>query len=434
MICLVPHCGYLSETSRMIEIWRALRARGTEPRVATHGGTYEHLLQAAGIVYDLIDPPMTPERCTTFVRSGVGMGPPAQSMYTDDELRTSARAEAAYFRRHGVTVAVTGFTLTTLLSTQLAGVKLVTEHAGSFVPPLFERGLLPLPVEAMPPKLRYLPRPLATRLFNLGLPRLGHYCSGFVRVAAELGVPAVTRLPALLLGDLTLVPEIPEVLGVPAAEIERWEPAPGSPYRPGSRMRCTGPLYARLDLPVPEPVERFLSRPGPVAYVAITSSSTALVRAVVQALANVDVRVLVAGTVHEHAALAEGSDPEGRVLVGGVLPSHLIMPRVALAVTAGGQGSVQTAMAAGTPLLGIALQPEQDLNIVLAERQGAARRIAPRHAGTSRLTALATSMLADARYRQAAQRIAAQYARTDGPGNAAEAILELAGRPATRNA
>jgi hypothetical protein len=36
-------------------------------------------------------------------------------------------------------LAATGFTLTTLLSTRLAGVKLVTEHAGSFVPPIWER-------------------------------------------------------------------------------------------------------------------------------------------------------------------------------------------------------------------------------------------------------------------------------------------------------
>jgi UDP:flavonoid glycosyltransferase YjiC (YdhE family) len=103
------------------------------------------------------------------------------------------------------------------------------------------------------------------------------------------------------------------------------------------------------------------------------------------------------------------------------------MARAALAVIAGGQGSVQTALAAGTPLIGIPLQPEQDLNVVLAERLGAARRIAPRHAGSGRMTALAGRVLADGRYRTAAGRVRAWYQAVDGPGNAAEAIIELAG-------
>ena len=66
-------------------------------------------------------------------------------MWSDDELRAYATAEEAYFREHGVRVAVTGWLLTALLSTRLAGIPLVTEHAGSFLPPVFERGLLPAP-------------------------------------------------------------------------------------------------------------------------------------------------------------------------------------------------------------------------------------------------------------------------------------------------
>ena len=53
------------------------------------------------------------------------------------------------------------------------------------------------------------------------------------------------------------------------------------------------------------------------------------------------------------------------------------MPRVALAVTAGGQGSMQTAIAAGTPVLGIPLHPEQDLNVALLQRLHAALPATP---------------------------------------------------------
>jgi UDP:flavonoid glycosyltransferase YjiC (YdhE family) len=420
MICLLPHCGYLSETSRMLEIYRALRERGAPVRVATHGGTYENVLRQAGVAYDIVGPRMADERFAALVRAGADQGAPDQSGYTDEELRTYVRAEAEYFAAHRITVAVTGFTLTTLLSTRLAGVRLVTEHAGCWVPPVFERHLVPLPSKPVVPGLRYLPRPLARRVFNAIPPRIHAYCAGFNRVAREFGVPEVPSLAALLLGDLTLVPEAPEVLGIPPAQLDAWEPAGRPGYRPGTRMRYTGPLYARLPVPLPERVAEFLDHPGPVVYVAITSSRPALVRAAVHALSTLDTRILVAGTVHDLSDL-----DSARVLVAGVLPSHEIMPRVDLAVTAGGQGSVQTAMAAGTPVLGIPLQPEQDLNVALLQRQGAARLVPVRHAGTRKLTRAAARMVADRRYRDAAQRIRRVYARIDGPGNAAEAVMSL---------
>jgi UDP:flavonoid glycosyltransferase YjiC (YdhE family) len=101
------------------------------------------------------------------------------------------------------------------------------------------------------------------------------------------------------------------------------------------------------------------------------------------------------------------------------------MPRVALAVTAGGQGSVQTALASGTPLIGIPLQPEQDTNVVLAERLGAARRIPVAQASGPALTRAARELLTDPAARAAAQRIGDLYAKVDGADLAAEAICGL---------
>jgi UDP:flavonoid glycosyltransferase YjiC (YdhE family) len=141
---------------------------------------------------------------------------------------------------------------------------------------------------------------------------------------------------------------------------------------------------------VTERVEGFLERPGPIVYVAITSSTAELVRQVVHALRGLDARLLVAATVHNLRDLEDD-----RVLVESVLPSHLIMPRVDVAVISGGQGSVQTALASGLPFVGIPLQPEQDANVAFAERQGAARRVAQRAAGTQAVADAARKLLAD---------------------------------------
>ncbi|MFD0821310.1 glycosyltransferase, partial [Micromonospora zhanjiangensis] len=376
-IVLMPHCGYLSETSRMLEIHRALVRRGASVRMATHGGVHERLLRAAGVDYDIVGPHMTDARSVEIVAAATGLGDVRQSMYDDAELLTYVRAEAEYFRAHATRTVVTGYTLTTMLSTRLAGAALVSEHNGCWVPPVFERGLVPAPSMR---RTRHLPGPVGRLLVNRVLPRTGFYCGGFNRVAARLGVPGVPSLAALVLGDLALVPEIPEVLGIPAAELESWRPA-GRRYRPDTRLRYTGPLFAHLDLPVPDRVADFLAAPGPVVYVALTSSTPDRVRRVVRALRPLGVRLLVAATVHELTDLADD-----RTCVGTVLPSHLIMRRVALAVTGGGQGSVQTAMASGTPVLGLPMHPEQDLNVALLRRRHAALAVAPRHAGSARLT------------------------------------------------
>jgi UDP:flavonoid glycosyltransferase YjiC (YdhE family) len=103
------------------------------------------------------------------------------------------------------------------------------------------------------------------------------------------------------------------------------------------------------------------------------------------------------------------------------------MPRVDLAVTAGGQGSVRAALTAGVPSIGIPLQPEQDANVALAERPAAARLVPRSAAGTATLTRTAREMLATVCCGHHARRVQALYARVDGPGAAAAAILALAG-------
>jgi UDP:flavonoid glycosyltransferase YjiC (YdhE family) len=127
--------------------------------------------------------------------------------------------------------------------------------------------------------------------------------------------------------------------------------------------------------------------------------------------------VLVAATVHDLGDLDGGS-----VMVEPLLPSHRVMPSASLAVITGGQGSVQTAMASGVPMIGIALQPEQDLNVHCAERQGMALRFSALAARGVALTNAVRLLLERADYRAQAQRVRTLFARVDGAAGAASAI------------
>jgi UDP:flavonoid glycosyltransferase YjiC (YdhE family) len=421
VIVLMPQCGYLSETSRMIELWRALTRRGTDVRMALHGGRHQDLVRAAGIPFDQVGPPMSAERSLQLVRDSPGLGDVRQSVYTRRELAEYAVAEADHLRRVGARAVVTGFTLTTLLSSRLAGVPLVTEHNGSWLPPVWEHGLLPAPADPPWAWLRALPEPILRRLVNAAPPRVRWYCAQIDAVARELGVAPVPSTAALTLGDVALLTEVPQVVGLPAAAFTGWRPAGRRGYRPGTRLAVAGPLWARLPIPLPPDVE--------------ASTPAELVRRTVQAVlrAAPDARVLVAGTVHAardlrlQAGAGPGDRSGDRVMVGGVLPSHLVMPRVRLAVTTAGQGSLQTAMAAGTPVIGIPLQPEQDLNVVLLERLGAAVRVAPSAVGSPAMAAAVRSALAgNSPLRAGAQQVRRWYDEVDGADAAARAIEQVA--------
>ena len=290
-------------------------------------------------------------------------------------------------------------------------------HAGSFVPPVFETGRLPVPSRYPHPIFRLLPRRLQQRIFNAGPPRSSMYCNGFNRAAKVLGVEGVPSFAALLLADLTLVTDLPEILGIAQDTLERWRPRPDGAYRAGTSLRYTGPLFAQLDVPVPDRVESFVSAGGAFVYVALTSSPAGLVRDVVAAVKAAGCRVLVASTVHDLGALEDDT-----VMVEPLLPSHRLMPRAGLAVVTGGQGSVQTAMACGVPMIGIPLQPEQDLNVHCAERQGMAMRIAPDQARGPSMSQAIRAMLDTPGRRTQAQRVKALFAQVDGARNAALAI------------
>lgn len=402
----------------MLEIRRALVARGAEVCVATHGGVHEKILKDENVPYTIVGEPFSDERSREFVRKGAGMGPPGQSMWSDAEIESYAKAEARFFEENDVAVAVTGFTLTALLSTRLAKIPLVTEHAGSFVPPLWEQGKIEPFLHMAIPGANYLPRFLRRTLSNIGINNVKFHCAGFNRIADKLEIERVPSFAALLLADLTLVTDTPDVLGVDASAMEEWRPR-GKGYRPSTRLRYAGPIFAQLDLPLPERAARFLEGDHPVIYVAITSSKEDEVRGVVRSLASTGARILVASTVHEVAELESDS-----VLIEKTLPSHLVMPKVNLAVTAGGQGSVQCAMAAGCPLIAIPLQPEQDFNGQVVERHHAGVRISMKDAMTPAIAGLARKILADSTYREGARRIQESYAKVDGPGLAADAILE----------
>lgn len=419
MILLLPNALFLSEVSRALEIALALRSREVSVAFGTRGGTYAHLIEEAGFAAHRLEPALTPQMESGFIEAILAMGPgTSRDFFTDEELGAAVDAEVALIEALGADLVVTGFTLSAYLSTRIAGVPLATDHGGSFVPPVLSHMLCPAPVNPPDPNLAKLPVAVQRWLANRAPAFITSPVAQLNRHARKRGIDTLPNMLGLMCADLTLVTELPEVLGLSAQDLEQWRPRWPIRVRAGTSFRYTGPLYARLDLRVPAEVNAFLDDDEPVVYIALTSVTEAFLRSVVSSAQDSGHKILVAGTTHDLSDLTTD-----RTLAAGILPSHAIMPRSAAAVIMGGQGSVQTAIASGTPFIGLPHHGEQELNIAVTERLGMAIAMSPNDAPTPVLPEAINRLIADTRFTTAAASAAQLYAEVDGGEIAADVII-----------
>lgn len=416
-IVCIPNCAFLSETSRQIAIYKALMASGMPAVLATHGGPYDFLFEREGVPCTRLNPPMTNREAEHYLAAVFN---PLLRFYRPAVLREHVVNEIAFFRECDARAVVSGFTLSTTLSARAAGVPLVVTHAGSFVPIVIERGLFRWSDAFDNLLLDIVPHGWFDRLIGWmqGLPYPGLRVLNVV--AKQLGIAPVLGVADVLLGDLTLVTDVPEILGISEEDMEAWRPSRRN-VRPTARLKYAGPIYAELFGEVPEDVREFLAATDkPKVYVALASTEPSRIARVCSTLASMDVCAVVVTTIHR-----ERFTTSSNILLKRFLPSHKVMPLCDLVITHGGQGSVQSAIAAGVPLIGIPLQPEQFFNVKQVERHGAGRCLSLRDFKKGKLKATVQDVLGDPGCRAAMGKLQRFQAARNGPCEVARAIRQL---------
>jgi len=423
-ICCFPNCAYLSETSRMIAVYKKLVARGEDPIMATHGGTYEFLLADEGVHYHIVEPHMSDERSRQFVaknRMDGGLIVLRKGFYETDELREHVRAEIEFFKQNDVGVTLTGFTLSNALSTRSVGIPYVVTHLASMVPPVFERNMHRWPMNFENFVTRLIPGRVKTKRINWKGMRVGFFIKEFNIIAEELGISPFRGFVQLMMGDLTCVTDSPEILTIPREEMDSWTPAEPELYNREYRLKYVGAIFARLFGEVPDDVKTFLECDKPRVYVALTSSRPDYVLSVYNTLRRMDVKVVFCSTIH-----STEFEVSPDILVKDHLPSHRVMPLVDLAVIHGGQGSVQTAIASGIPVVGFPLHGEQQLNLQTVERHGAGVCLPLKALTRGGLRKQIKKVLTDESFKSNMERLKSFQDRYDGARNTATVLRELA--------
>jgi UDP:flavonoid glycosyltransferase YjiC (YdhE family) len=426
IICF-PHFYYLSEVSRLVEIGQALRALGQDVVFFSHGGHYEYVAQEAGFEVVAVAPHMSPQRAADYMAFNRGEkgNPFRDSFFTDDELLAYVPAESDAFRQARADAVLIGWNLPSYLSAPLAGIPVLVQQPGPFTAPFFDRRM-----GVFQPSLfgaaRHLP---LNWLVNWWLPRTKIWLAPFNRVAESLRLPQWKSTLDLMAGDLTLVMDAPEILGIPPDELHAYRPRHLHRFRRPPVYRYGGPCFARLPGDVPEPIRTHFDTPRPKLYCAMgVSGSPRVLGEVVEIANSLEIQSVIATTTVLPPGLG-GSD-SGCVLLTPHVPAHLVNPLADIAITHGGAGTVQTAIHSGTPLVGIPMHLEQTGNLSLVTRQGAGLMLSKWDLNRRSLGRALERLLTDASLRENMLRLKTFQDKADGPATAAREIVKFLGASA----
>ena len=108
------------------------------------------------------------------------------------------------------------------------------------------------------------------------------------------------------------------------------------------------------------------------------------------------------------------------------LPQALVLPRCDAVVTHGGYGTLTAALTLGVPLVLVPISADQPLNAARCAAIGVGRVTDPRERTPAAIRAATQAVLADRRYRRAAQRVARETRRRPGLDHALDLVEALA--------
>ena len=255
------------------------------------------------------------------------------------------------------------------------------------------------PLEPIMPALpltRVIPPQLLKIPYNLLSPFVfAHHARQMNRIRNEYGMkPLPPDLRIMYTeGDYVLYPDIPE-----------FAPTSGLPANHSYVGICPWtPATVR-----PEWWERMRRDPKPKVFVSLGSSGALRVfSALRNVLSRLPISVILATAGRQ---LPGAADIE---YVTELLPLKETAASSTIVVTHGGSTGIYPAIEAGTPVLGIPSNADQQLASATLEQSGAGLRLRVEEASEKRILQALEQLLHDARYREAAQRWSGVYSRYD---------------------
>lgn len=399
-IVFCPITFNLAEVTRMIEVARALAPEHTAAFMG-YETDFAHLVDEAGFSYHAAEPAFTRAERDQALR--FDQGKTLRTPFTYELVAERVKAERAFIRETGAAAVVIGTNPTSMISARAEKVPLLYPVPFALTQPHVAQTRRLGLVKGESVRARTIDT-MATSMVRWAYNKAPLAPRAFRRVAREHGVPPLRTVVSLLEADHNLLTVMP------------WEL---DGYTLPAGYERVGPIFARLDQELPDVVTRLAERPEPLVYLGLGSSASRDVAlAVARRLGTMPVNVIA--PIRHY--LTEGDMLPDNVHVTDLVPAHRLGGLVDAAVLHGGQGTVQTACAAGIPFVGMGLQPEQVWNVEVCVTQGNALALTPQQGGTPALTDAVSRLLHEPSFRHAADRVREEFSDADGAAASARVV------------
>ena len=394
MIIFSPTACNLAEITRALEIAKPCRD-SFEIVFVSYGGEFENLIEKEGFVIRHLEPALTPEKVEHIYR--VDQGRKLGYFYSVREVEEQVKNEIALFQKLKPVAVVTGINFSNSISCRVTQTPLIwLTHSTWMMQSMYNAGLASYVDMLDLPGIRLLPEKLLTLISKKMLSLSNLYTRPYNKVARRYGLKPFKSMESLWEGDYNLLAE-PE-------EFCELELPPTYHY--------IGPLIGRLDSPIPEDILN-LPKDKPIIYFAMGSSGQPEVIAkIVEGFAGKPYRVIA-----PVKSLLRNLDVKvpSNVIVTDWLPAHKVNPMADISVIHGGIGTVMTACLAGTPVVGVSMQPEQEFNIDCLVRKGFAIRIRKKRFTPEKLSSAIDQLLTDKEAQRKAKEFQKVIQKCDDP-------------------
>jgi UDP:flavonoid glycosyltransferase YjiC (YdhE family) len=343
-----------------------MRASGASVKFFHRGGTFVDKIAEAGLEPIALEPIVTAAQNEILMAMDQHRAPIGTPLpFTHAEWIAMVESELGAFRQFRPDGVYCGLNLSCMISVPHARMAMVTLVPTALCPAFFTARLASFP-DAMDSAVlrRWVPSWVKRQLINRIM--LGDVAKKSAEVLNQVrsryGLAPVYNFTSLVRGELTLLPDLPDLSGLGSEDLP-------------PRYAYSGPLFARLPLPVSDEVRRVFDRPGLKVYCAMGSSAPPeLLKRVVGILRSLPLVNLVCATtgIMDPRELGPTTD---NFFATSFLPAHHVNELADIAVIHGGQGTVQTAVWAGTPVVGVGMQWEQQANLDGLARAGAGVRL-----------------------------------------------------------
>jgi len=394
LIIFSPTACNLAEVTRALEIAKPCRD-SFEIIFVSYGGEFDNLIEKEGFVIRHLEPALTPEKVEHIYR--VDQGRKLGYFYSTREVEEQVKNEIALFQKLKPVAVVTGINFSNSISCRVTQTPLIwLTHSTWMMQSMYNAGLASYVDMLDLPGIRLLPERFLTLISKMMLSLVNLYTRPYNKVARRYGLKPFKTMESLWEGDYNLLAE-PE-------EFCELELPPTYHY--------IGPLIGRLDSPIPEDILN-LPKDKPIIYFAMGSSGQPEVIAkIVEGFAGKPYRVIT-----PVKSLLRNLDVKvpSNVIVTDWLPAHKVNPMADISVIHGGIGTVMTACLAGTPVVGVSMQPEQEFNIDCLVRKGFAIRIRRKRFTPEKLSSAIDQLLADKEAQRKAKEFQKVIQKCDDP-------------------